>query len=339
MDPEPRQGTEAPVFGALDHVMIQLDEPVSLFSVLHERPGLTIAVDMISYPFYRSALVTLGEVNLECIYQAGQPAMSSLPGSPRARFYGLAYEPADSLELARAELRAASIAHSPPLVFRGRVPPRFRPFCSNPGTNAALLHTNVEVGGLVNDRSILLAGLSNVADGKLHEAAGRGLSWLLQREPVVESFARAGDASGIFAEPIVQVVAYHHDVTARRAENVRALRESAGGVLGITGLVKVVLALRNVEAEIPGWRRVMGSANSLIEIVAGERNEIKTLVLGVRSIERAREHLKALEMIGEDAFDEVRIRPDSLFDLDVRLRERQKCRRESDLRTDLAMER
>lgn len=93
----------------------------------------------------------------------------------------------------------------------------------------------------------------------------------------------------------------------RRQRDQRKLEQSAGGALGVTGLVEIEIETPDFANAEGDWRQLTGSTGNLqladdiaLRLVHGNATRIRSLTVAVRSLAAAREFLAAQRMLGDD---------------------------------------
>lgn len=309
----------------IDHLMIQTPDPDALFELFATTLGLPVTADVASRSGYRSGGVTVGNLSLEFISFDG----ASTPPAGTSRVVGLALHPTVTALEAHRTLTDRGIEHGPPIVYRGAIPQRYRPYLETPRVTTGPINTNVEVNGLIGDRDIIMADYAGVVDGRIHEVAGRVIGWALGRPRL----ARRLMASQSFEVPLVQLVEYHHDVDQRRRDDADRLDDADGGVLGITGAVEIVATVQDPDGVGQRWETVLGrqldSPDSVefgrgprLVFDRGESPSIDRCILEVESLDRCAKALDERGIRGPDGDDEtLSIDPDTIDGLNIRLQE------------------
>ncbi|MEZ4702520.1 MAG: VOC family protein [Rhodothermales bacterium] len=104
--------------------------------------------------------------------------------------------------------------------------------------------------------------------------------------------------------------AYTHDVPARRRSLRDALQALHGGPLGVVATEEIVYGARDAEAMHAAWERLLApasdslgrwslSAGPAIRVIRADEDEIRSVVLGVRSLAEARRFLEDHDLLGE----------------------------------------
>ncbi len=115
-DASAEQPSAARIAKRIDHILIRTSDPERLFELFAAGFGLPIVWPLRSYGFFQSGGVCAGNVNLEILAMpgGGQEATTHL--------YGIAFEPAESVEASVRLLERAGWPHSPPTPFFGTRP-------------------------------------------------------------------------------------------------------------------------------------------------------------------------------------------------------------------------
>lgn len=158
------------------------------------------------------------------------------------------------------------------------------------------------------------------------------IEWL----PDVEPYApwRSGWTNVVMLDgprnPMPFVCAYHHDVRARVHRDEARLAAAAGGRLGITGLIAVLVHSGDVAEDTAAWQRLLGPPSperpGAFTLAAGAELWLRSgsgppaLVLGVRSLAAAATALTQLG-ISYAGEDELYLDPSDALGLDLRLLE------------------
>ena len=306
----------------LDHLVVSVDDPRPLFELLTEKLQLPVAWPMRSYPSFTSGGVTLGNLYLEIISCAPQRD-SSGGNSTAARFAAIAFETASLMESVR-ELDGRRIPHGP-------VTPYEQIEADGSRTR---LYANVILGKMLGrgfwiDAMIFmgrLPGASAVANpGKGGPLVRWGIGKVMSGNLVflVEySYANFADL------PHWSEFKNHEE---KRAADRAALGARRGGALGVESAEEIVAGLKDVKDANGRWRRLLGaaaeSAAGVWEIADGPRvrlvssgeNAIQALVLKVASLTRAAAFLAEAEMLAPGGNGQVRVAPERLHGLEVRL--------------------
>jgi hypothetical protein len=138
---------------------------------------------------------------------------------------------------------------------------------------------------------------------------------------------------GMLPGALVFLCEYNIDVAARRAQARDELRARDGGPLGIDALRAIEIEVRDIAAAIARWDALLLPAISpqrgtwicgdgpAIHVSPGSIDAITSLTFEVQSLRDARAFLERQSMFGGDCGRELRIAPDVVQGLDLRLRE------------------
>jgi hypothetical protein len=107
--------TRQPIVTKIDHILVELGTPETLFSFFTQEPQLPIAWPLTDYGAFRSGGVSCGNAVLEFVRFESQREASS----EGARFAGIAFWPFESAEASVTELDQRSLRHDPPMPRRG----------------------------------------------------------------------------------------------------------------------------------------------------------------------------------------------------------------------------
>jgi hypothetical protein len=300
----------------IDHLMLQTPDPDGLFELFSTTLGLPVTAEVATRSGYRSGGVTMGNLSIEFIRFDG----ASGPPDGTSRFIGLALQPTIPALDAHRTLTERGIQHGPPIVYRGAVPQEYRPYLEDADTTTAKINTNIEMGGLIGEREILMAGVAGVAGGRLHDVVGRLVGRALGRPRL----ARRLTAGFSLDVPLVQLVEYHHDLDRRRRDDAARLHDADGGTLGVTAVREVVATVPDPHITLREWETLLGrrlDEAKLIDIGAGPSlvfeqgvdPRIDRCVVGVASLDRCRRALEDHDLCGPDIDDEtIALRPEAV---------------------------
>ena len=107
-----------PLIRQVDHVLIKVADPEPLFKLLSQTLELPVAWPLKSYGVFVSGGVFAGNVNLE-VLRMGPVAEKSRVDAPGPRMYGIAFEPADTIESSARILDDRKLNHGPLLPMSG----------------------------------------------------------------------------------------------------------------------------------------------------------------------------------------------------------------------------
>ena len=309
-----------PVIKQLDHVIARVGDPRALFSLLTETMGLPVAWPLKSYPAFQSGGVALGNLYLE-IMQCGARRKNGTHAS--GRLCAIAFE-SPQIDAAAEELSRRGLAHTP-------VAPYFEK--AEDGTRKKIW-SNVVLGKLVGsdlllDATIFLSHLPGAV--RLSDAGAGGA---LNRWQIGKLFERnlvflVDYAYGNFGERPHWSEFESHDE--KRAADLAQFRSRGGGAIGLESVKEVVAGVEDFDATQKLWRSLYAPAVEIAEgvweiadgpavrLVASDANAIQTLVLKVTSLERAETFLREGGMLGEVTDEQIKVAPEKIEGLDVRL--------------------
>lgn len=308
----------------LDHLIVRAGDPRPVFDFFSETLGLPVAWPFRSYPAFTSGGVSLGNLYLETI-SCGPPRATPSGHPPAARLAALAFE-ADLLEESLRQLDARRIPHGPVTNYTQR----------EADGRKTRLYANSILGKMLGrsfwlDATILagrLPGAGAMADAG---TGGALVSWGMGK---------------IMTGKLVFLVQYFYEHFAgldlphwsefrshaeKRAADRAALEARGGGPLGVRAVREVVAGVTDLEAARANWRKLLGDAarvaTDVWEVADGPRvrlnradaDGLQTLVLEVSSQGRAETFLAERGMLGSATDDQLRIAPEKIFGLDVRL--------------------
>jgi hypothetical protein len=308
-----------PIVKQLDHIVIRTGDPAALHGLLSGTFQLPVAWPIQAYPSFTSGGIAFGNVNLEILSCGLNPASQSR----EARIRAIVFESASLTETVR-ELGRRSVPHTPVLHYELKQPDGRR-----------VAHwANVMLNKLVGDDPYL----------KLILFSTRLPGYMWMADKLRGSRAERQGVDRLFSGALVFLVEYFyqhftHDPgwseyashEEKRAADLAALRERAGGALGVEAIEEVSASVKDLEGAQEMWQRLLAPAEPVAEnvwqiadgprvrLVAGAENEIKSLVWKVSSLGRAAEFLRSKGMLGPTTEKEVVIAPEKIYGLDVRL--------------------
>jgi hypothetical protein len=121
------------------------------------------------------------------------------------------------------------------------------------------------------------------------------------------------------------------DVAERRARLRRLLVETAGGPLGVVAVKEVIIGATDLATARRLWQRLLDPTPSstpdtwqvgsgpAIRLVSAKENRIRTLVIRVTSLDRAKAFLREKQLLGAESDGQVAIDPSKVGGLDIRL--------------------
>jgi hypothetical protein len=314
--------TAKPIVKQLDHIVVRVDDPVSLHALFSETLGLPVSWPVQAYPSFTSGGITLGNVNLE-ILSCGTGRKASQ--SNEARIRAIAFE-SESLQKTVAELQRRAIAHTPVLDYE----------LTQPDGQRVAHWANVMLNGLIGDDPYLkFVLMSTRMPG--YRWLGRQLRGsAIEKQGVDKLFS---GALCFLVEYFYQHFAYDpgwseyksHDE--KRAADLAALKERGGGALGVESMREVIAGVRDVARVCELWRKFLAPAEPIdsgvwrisdgpaVRLVAAKENAIQAMVWKVSSLARAAEFLRERGMLGTVSDDQLNLDREKIYGLDVRLTE------------------
>jgi hypothetical protein len=319
------------VVSRIDHVYARVENPRALFEALHQQLGLPRSYGYARVPILEGGAVSIGDiVFIEALrYTPGRKV--SPPDQPGLD--GLALEPALSLPQAASELSARGLAHTPPFTFSGDP----GPFAfAEPLERAGLRRTPgplwsmVHLGGLLGEKR--LARLKPLLPRRGDSVPARVNGTIAGAVMSTRRLGPLAVASSTGRHPTVWL----HEFKAAEMEGARhiaaeQLRECGGGELGLERVREVVLVAKDLPGERERWQRLLDPiqpidgtwhfpAGPALRLVGGDVDRILALICDVSSLQAAAEFLERERMLGAADEGEVRIAPEALQGLDIRLR-------------------
>lgn len=327
-----------PIVSRVDHVMVRAEDPRPLFDLLTGTLGLpAIQPPTTHLGMFTSAIVGFGDTTLELI------RFGELPQTPAqqtsARLWGLAFEPARSLYESQQELARRDIPRLAPQTFE-------RP---DPEAGVSKMWTNLSVGLLEHTRRARAAFFTGRLFGGLQQKQMSRMVYKASRGESVRPMdeARMDSMNNIVGHGLVFLTEYDpgfHEPEQGRAEGQGALQEAGGGALGVEGIEEVVVGAKDEEVARKQWGRFFAPVpeveagawrageGPVVRVVSQGENRLRTLVLKVSSLVKAREFLEKEKMLGEEEAKEseehvqgraefLRIAPATVGGLDIGLKE------------------
>jgi hypothetical protein len=306
--------SENPIVRRLDHIIFTTDAPEGLFSLFADTFQLPVVWDVAAHDFFTSGGVFVGNVYFEMM-RFGRAKRSSSAKSAGAKIFGIAFEPhrmRESLD----ELRKRNVPHSPPFYTIGR---------RIDGKHGKAF-TNVTLGKLLSDRWNFYLGKWLSGNSPVNLALGDLTSKILTYSWAGELVSRAID------DTMIYISEYTHDNDALRLSKSDELRSRQGGTLGVECVKEIILGVKDLEKKRSGWQNFLDpfhpsapatwqlpEGSPSIRLVPFQRNVIKTLVLKVSSLERAKDFLAERGLLDASKKQQVRIEPNKIQGLDIRL--------------------
>lgn len=311
-----------PIIKQLDHLIVRVDDPHHLFSLLTESFRLPVAWPLNSYPNFQSGGVALGNLYLE-IMQCGPRQRAASGATPAGRLRAIAFE-SPAIEGADAELSRRGLPHTPAVPY---VEPR-------DGGGKIKLWSNVVLGKMLGgdflfDTMVFLSRLPGATSLSNAGAGGAFERWqfdkLFERNFVfLVEFAY----ENFHDRPHWSEFKSHDE---KRAHDLTELRARGGGALGLQSVEEIVAGVKDLAATRELWRRLLAPVEETaggvwkiadgpaVRLVSSETDSIQALVLRVSSLERAETFLRESDMLGPAAENGITIAPSKIEGLDVRL--------------------
>lgn len=115
----------------------------------------------------------------------------------------------------------------------------------------------------------------------------------------------------------------------RKRKESKQLRECDGGFLGVTGLEEIAITTPDIEGMEKKWLMIAGKnaapislgCGVTLSLKPGKENRIESLVIGVRSLAKARDVLSNLELLEESGNEELVLSKEACLGLHFRFRE------------------
>jgi hypothetical protein len=314
----------------IDHVYAQVEEPRTVWEDLVRLFQLPRSYGFARLPLLEGGAVAIGDlVFLEVLRYA--PGRRVKP-EQRIGLSGLALEAKLPLAEAATALSDRGLAHLPPCTYRGDP----AAFAFGEAIQRGRLReasgplwSMVPVGGLLGERHLARFGrfLPRRGDSRSARVLGDATSRLLSGR----RFGPRMIAIGISRAPLVWLHEFRAaDIAVARRHASAELTSRRGGRLGLRRVREVLLSTRGEAAERKRWERLLGPATDgswhfesgpSLRLIEGDRDRIEALVCEVESLQRAASSLEPMGMVESTAPDEIRIAPNSLQGLDIRLTE------------------
>jgi hypothetical protein len=318
-----------PIIKQLDHVIVRVDDPQSLFKLFSETFGLPVAWPLKSHPVFTSGGIVLGNVNLEILRVGRAPVPSSNGPTGAARFCALAFEvgeagEADSLTDIVRELGGRGIPHTPVL-----------PYVQKQADGRKVtLWFNVMLGKLLGrnfwvDANLLLSRLPGSTALANAGAGGRLMAMSMDRMFAASIVFLVQYAYGNFVEMPHWSEFENHDE--KRASDLAQLRARDGGALGLESVKEIVACVTNFAEARELWNKLCAplaesspavwevADSPAVRLVPASENVIRTLVLKVASLPRAETFLREKGMLGVVTEEQITLAPAAIHGLDIRL--------------------
>ena len=311
--------TERQPVKQLDHLIVRADDPRPLFKLLSETLQLPVAWPLRSYPSFTSGGVTLGNLYLEIL--SCEPERES--SSPDARFVAMAFE-TDDLEESVHELDRRGIP-------RGPVVANVE---ATPDGKKTKFYSNAILGKLLGrnfwiDYMIFMGRLPG-ASAMANPGAGSALvRWGIKKVMTGNLVFLVEYAYGNFTNrPYWSEFKNQEE---KKAADMARLEAVGGGALGCASVKEIVAGVKDLEDVKGRWRKFLGAEAEVapsvweiadgpaVQLVPSSENRIKALVLKVSSLKKAETFLTEKGMLGALEDGQMRIAPEKIYGLDVRL--------------------
>lgn len=300
-----------PIVKRIDHIVFRTDAPEGLFSLFGDTFQLPVVWDVATHDFFTSGGVFVGNVYFEMM-RFGRAKESSPAQSTEATIWAIAFEP-HRLRASLDELRKRDIPHSPPFYSMGkRIDGRH-----------GKTFTNVTLGKMLNDSRNFYLGRWFGGNSSVNLALGEVTSKML-------TFSWAGAVvSRALDDTMIYICEYTHDNDALRSSKSDELKSRQGGTLGVEYVKEVILGVKDFEKKQSRWQNLLAPATSsapavwhmedspAIRLVPSAENVIRSLVLKVASLEKAKGFLAQRRLLGTETKQRVRIEPSTIQGLDI----------------------
>ncbi len=314
--------TTTPIMKCIDHIVIRVDDTnfSTLFSLLYDTFQLPVAWPVLVQPSFKSGGIFAGNINLEII-RYGPPQNVPTSTTPSdARLFSIVFELASPTESLR-ELKKRRIPHTPALSY---TQPE-----AEAGDKKIVMWKSVILGNLLGN-----SPLANLFIALTKLVPSRAFANASSRE----TFGRSSLASKLmeraFSNGIIYTVEYNRefvDVDAWHVTNKEALNTRQGGPLGLISVKEVIIGMADFEGSRKRWQNLLAPApedapgrwpigdGPAIHLIPHDRDAIVALVLKVASLEKAKVFLAEKGLLGTTSEQEIRIAPEKIRGLDVRL--------------------
>ena len=302
------------IINQVDHIAILTSNPQYLFHILTDTLQLPIIWPMKYYGLALSGVVCAGNTNIE-VFNYGSPNCPSESERIETNIYAIAFEPTSILENMR-ELSRRNIPHSPPIPYHGT---RFDGFSGK-------LWTNVALGGFWDgdSRIINISGIINRYPF-FESLIGRLLGRLICMR-WTKSFVQ-----GESGERALYLTDYTHEVSKTRSNGADNLTRIDGGLIGLEAVQEIVVSLSDYAEKSANWQRLFNpvlpsepglwrfGGGPAIRLSSSFEDDIKTIVMKVKSLEIAQKRLAKYDLLGISADHQVSISIPRIQNLDIRL--------------------
>jgi hypothetical protein len=312
---------DKPVLKQLDHVIARVCDAVALHRLFSETLGLPVSWDVKSYASFTSGGISLGNVMLEILTVGDEHSSSD---KSLAHFRAFVFE-CDSLAKAVREIRRRKLSCSSVV-----------PYIESPSNGLPKTHlwSNAFLDGLAGSdfwtRYIIF---STRMPGYMFWAN------LLHGSKIEQS-----GMSRLFSGSLVFLVEYEyqnftdmpfwsdfksHDE--KRAFDAEALRAKQGGALGLERVQEITVAVKDYEKTNQNWARLLSPTQPVaaglweiadgpaVRLLPGDTDAIQGLVFKVSDPERAKTFLREKGMLDSTSGEQIRIKPEKIYGLDIRL--------------------
>lgn len=277
----------SPIVRQVDHIIVQTDTAAnakSLWSLFSKTLNLPIAWPPADYKGFFSGGVNAGNVNLEFAYdQDDSPPPSSMRRQPAtARFSGLGLEP-EPLQQAVASLDRLGVRHGKPDAYQAQ----------DETGKKLTLWTTVYLDELSKNMDIFLCEYN----------------------------------SDLFRTDTPP----RQDIQDNRRYLADQLKQRDGGPLGIDSVKEVVIETSNYDTTASLWGKLLNertpppgealkaSQGPALRLVLTGSNTIRSIVVRVADLGRARRFLKQNGLLGHEVKNGILIDPDKLMGIEIQL--------------------
>jgi hypothetical protein len=303
-----------PIIKRVDHIAIKIDGPAyeQLFQLFTELFRFPIAWMTGSYPPFKSGGIFAGNVNLDFL-QFENAATSGPPS-----LAGLALEPY-GLEESLLHLKQRNISYLPPIPFA---------YADENGERVTYW-TTVILGNLLGNSQWLNAFslMSKAVPSQIWQRATSNAAAIVNARTISLLERALGNGMVFLCEYNPQRYAIAED----RAANQAVLRARNGGPLGLEAVKEIVIGATDFATTNVYWHNLFVPEPALqngrwqigdgpaIRLIAHEQNGLLRMVWRVSSLEKARIFLAEQDMLGQVQEQQIRIAPEKVAGLDIRL--------------------
>ncbi|MGH2955338.1 MAG: hypothetical protein ACRDK9_15230 [Solirubrobacterales bacterium] len=312
----------------VDHVNVRVSDPRPLFSLLTERLRLPALWPVTALPGFEIGGVALGNVHIEPTRYGRSPRRR---GAGEAELFSICLEPGPIDQVA-TELTRRDIPHTPPVPYRGEWPAGAETDLFRRVADDRLdpLWTWIFLGGFFGDRALKRQYSSVVFTSRIGAHLARGMG----RVSASRILGGAFNSAMAPRRPYPFFCEWNaFDIADARRRAGEELRRHDGGPLGVRGVSEIVVGARDHPGEERRWQELLDPVKPkaerrwelgdgpAIRLVDDTENHIRTLVWEVASLERAMRFLREEGMLGPTDEASVRIAPEVIGGLDIRLAE------------------